>query len=333
VLLLRSKIRRGSDGGAIDRIAGLRSDGLAACPQRLLRARSCIDPIAFVAALTTTLQPDAMEAIMIGGEHLCRARNSGRATITIALASLMLLASRDAAATTLLAFDGLDTFARSCQSSFGTFSMGEDVSTQFQHLGVVLSVNEFAIAYAWGDGLPGSTSPSLAVNTIDNATNRCPVGRFGNNGVLTAAFVDPYSGSPTTVANLQVLVADAEFNVHVRTLDVTGGVLHECLNIFVGCPFVYSTAPYTTALLFPGAGVAKVQFIDADATGYADGFVIDNLEYDLQFTVAIDIKPFSSPNTINPKSKGSIPVAILSTLVFDAPARVDDVLALRADGR
>ena len=39
--------------------------------------------------------------------------------------------------------------------------------------------------------------------------------------------------------------------------------------------------------------------------------------------VTIDIKPGSDPNSINPKSKGKIPVAILSTLDFDAPSEVD----------
>ena len=37
----------------------------------------------------------------------------------------------------------------------------------------------------------------------------------------------------------------------------------------------------------------------------------------------IDIKPGSDPNSINPKSKGQIPVAILSTPDFDAPNQVD----------
>ena len=41
------------------------------------------------------------------------------------------------------------------------------------------------------------------------------------------------------------------------------------------------------------------------------------------FWVDIDIKPCSDPNSINPKSKGKIPVAILSTPDFDAPNEVD----------
>jgi hypothetical protein len=39
--------------------------------------------------------------------------------------------------------------------------------------------------------------------------------------------------------------------------------------------------------------------------------------------VTIDIKPGEDPNSIKPKSKGTTPVAILSTGDFDAPAEVD----------
>jgi hypothetical protein len=39
--------------------------------------------------------------------------------------------------------------------------------------------------------------------------------------------------------------------------------------------------------------------------------------------VNIDIKPGSSPSPIRLSSPGKIPVAILSTPVFDAPSRVD----------
>jgi hypothetical protein len=47
-----------------------------------------------------------------------------------------------------------------------------------------------------------------------------------------------------------------------------------------------------------------------------------------ELTVPIDIRPGGTPNPINPRSQGSIPVAILSTPVFDAPGQVDQ-LSLR----
>lgn len=56
----------------------------------------------------------------------------------------------------------------------------------------------------------------------------------------------------------------------------------------------------------------------------------DNTAFQLQgsvdtrpLTVEIDIKPGSFPNSINLKSMGSIPVAILSSSTFDAPGQVD----------
>jgi hypothetical protein len=49
--------------------------------------------------------------------------------------------------------------------------------------------------------------------------------------------------------------------------------------------------------------------------------------------VTMDIKPGSDPNSINLKSKGRIPVAILSAEDFDAPNEVDqDSLTFGATG-
>jgi hypothetical protein len=45
--------------------------------------------------------------------------------------------------------------------------------------------------------------------------------------------------------------------------------------------------------------------------------------FELVFQVGIDIKPGSFPNSINPKSLGKIPVAILSSSTLDAPTMVD----------
>jgi hypothetical protein len=47
------------------------------------------------------------------------------------------------------------------------------------------------------------------------------------------------------------------------------------------------------------------------------------LEIECVIPVDIDIKPGSFPNSINMNSKGTIPVAIISTSEFDAPSRVD----------
>ena len=46
-------------------------------------------------------------------------------------------------------------------------------------------------------------------------------------------------------------------------------------------------------------------------------------EWDSGMELLIDIKQGSYPNSINPRSKGKIPVAILSSMDFDAPTEVD----------
>lgn len=53
------------------------------------------------------------------------------------------------------------------------------------------------------------------------------------------------------------------------------------------------------------------------------GAACDIGAFELLLIVPIDIKPGSFPNSINPKSKGKIPVAILSTITFDAPSQLD----------
>lgn len=47
----------------------------------------------------------------------------------------------------------------------------------------------------------------------------------------------------------------------------------------------------------------------------------------IAFKVEIDIKPGSDPNSINPNSKGVVPVAVLTTPIFDAT--VLDIASVR----
>lgn len=69
----------------------------------------------------------------------------------------------------------------------------------------------------------------------------------------------------------------------------------------------------TNQIVATVSGLDGGPIINGDGTGYS---------YDKFFpciiAVSIDIKPFSFPNSINRKSKGKVPVAILSSLTFDA---------------
>jgi len=80
---------------------------------------------------------------------------------------------------------------------------------------------------------------------------------------------------------------------------------------------------YTGERTFSGSSTIWVE------EGYEFGFIIGGSNYDRTGTLCgtltvsnlatmIDIKPGSDPNSINLKSKGKVPVAILSSEVFDA---------------
>jgi len=88
-----------------------------------------------------------------------------------------------------------------------------------------------------------------------------------------------------------------------------------------------SLAPMPTARGW--AAAAAINGIFYVAGGWSGWRSLDTLETFTPVTAAppipveIDIKPGSYPNSINPKSKGNIPVAILSSSTFDAPSQVD----------
>lgn len=84
----------------------------------------------------------------------------------------------------------------------------------------------------------------------------------------------------------------------------------------------FASAPIFTATLI-GKGLATFGFWDISMDSSNPHYVLDSIEYDFEpVPVMIDIRPTTFPNSINPRSKGKIAVAILSTRSFDA-ATVD----------
>lgn len=73
----------------------------------------------------------------------------------------------------------------------------------------------------------------------------------------------------------------------------------------------------TTLTGINNSGVIVGRF---NVDGYLHGFMATPVP---TITVIIDVKPDSVPNSINPKSKGKIAVAILSAPTFDAPYQLD----------
>ena len=77
----------------------------------------------------------------------------------------------------------------------------------------------------------------------------------------------------------------------------------------------------TDVALLPASAITPEQVDAITSFGnvgirLADGYIAPLLPVD------IDIKPGSTDNPINPKSKGKIPVALLSSATFNAPALV-----------
>ncbi len=104
-----------------------------------------------------------------------------------------------------------------------------------------------------------------------------------------------------------------------------------------GCPITFGDAQdgsFQVVLTFPQfseigvwrARVCDVRDAALNITCFSSSF-IEGRGSDTELTVtggvAIDIKPGSFPNSINTKSRGRIPVAVLSTLGFDAPAEIN----------
>lgn len=81
---------------------------------------------------------------------------------------------------------------------------------------------------------------------------------------------------------------------------------------------------YTFGGGFPGLAVnSNNGKLYASATDSAGKFFLLVIHDTTSITVAIDIKPGEDPSSINPKSHGKIPVAILSRSTFDATTQVD----------
>ena len=108
-----------------------------------------------------------------------------------------------------------------------------------------------------------------------------------------------------------------------------------------GAPWVWNKDEGTVWLrsLLVGPDLDQWRFIDSSAgamgidnegriagqaiyNGQIAAFLLTPVEL-VPTEITIDIKPGAYPNTVNPKSQGTIPVAILSTEDFDAPGQID----------
>jgi hypothetical protein len=235
--------------------------------------------------------------------------------------------------------------------ALGTFALSDNLTeARLMHTATLLP--DGSVLVAGGVGLSGAT---LTAELYDAATNSFSstgsiaamryfhtanlvngkvllAGGFGTSGSLASAEVyDPSShtfastGSMATaraghsavqLASGKVLVAgglDADVLASAELYNSAGGSFSATGSM---------NAPrfvHTATLLGDGKVLVAGGFDGAESVATAELYSPPVAT----LSVIIDIKPGDSTNTINPKSSGKIPVAILSSASFDASTQVD----------
>lgn len=129
-----------------------------------------------------------------------------------------------------------------------------------------------------------------------NGVNYDIVRVTGSMNFVSSPIVIPAFESSVTIP----FTFSAELSGHAFHLDVVNPVFNATLN---------------------GHGRATFHFTLVNFDIVNPRFRLDFIEYRFEpLPILIDIKPATFPNSINPKSKGKVPVAILTTPSFDATA-------------
>ena len=75
---------------------------------------------------------------------------------------------------------------------------------------------------------------------------------------------------------------------------------------------------FTWDVVCTGLGIARIRINTSACCGPSANDTVTFYQVPIQPSIDIDIKPGSDPNSINLKSKGVVPVAVLTTGDFDA---------------
>ncbi len=142
-----------------------------------------------------------------------------------------------------------------------------------------------------------------------------PTGFFGDTEM------DFVGSSLPTFVTVEIIGSGLNIGASLTAFNSDGVLLDTATHFYYGNTGQHSaftlTAPdgktIASAVYNGGLNPAAAASID----NLILGFVLPPLE------VSIDIKPGGGPNSINPKSNGKIPVAILSTKEFNAPSQID----------
>jgi hypothetical protein len=146
---------------------------------------------------------------------------------------------------------------------------GTSVANQFASLGVLFTVAGPGAAYVSSAPYTGAVDPSVVGNYL--AFNTVPY-TSKEWATLSATFVDPLSGSGTTVSGFSATVMDGNVDqerMKVRAFDIYGNQLE-----------TFTLTSLTSTFQFVSTNIGRIDFID---TG-GDGHVIDNFKFTLNKT-------------------------------------------------
>lgn len=202
-----------------------------------------------------------------------------------------------------------DTFDVSLQVGPGdvpgsvTITMGSDC---LMWVAQIFSVSTAAPVDVDGDGVPtAEDNCPIVSNSNQQDSNLNGIGDACETPALqqsTAAFLQALATGNTSVESTPLFVGD-EPELSEQLLRI--------LEFRVDAGLTDSAAELTMNLVGSLVEVGLVPPAEADE-------LINTVLQQFIIPVAIDIKPGSEPNALNPKNRGLIPVAILTTPVFDA---------------
>jgi hypothetical protein len=163
----------------------------------------------------------------------------------------------------------------------------------------------------------GSSTGNPLLFDIRNTTSvGLPV---ADNSLALAILEMPASSMPTSAFSPPMVFDLLSFGLNVNAGDVLALVLRSNDNVFAfgtSAGNAYSGGQYTQRFS------ANAEFPDFVAPSFPDGTDLSFRTYvDISpviATVTIDIKPGSDPNSVNPRSQGVVPVAVLGSIDFDA---------------
>jgi hypothetical protein len=189
---------------------------------------------------------------------------------------------------------------------------------------IVVDADAFPPATILNNAYPGVTLTALgAVPTSDVTSAASALASTGanvfshtggnqpgwGNGIFEYLRVDFASGA--WQVSLDFIADDGSDQNAVLNAWNAGGVLVDT-DVSIG---TYTTGQVVT-LTVADPDIAYIT-AEGDPPSGSDDWFLDNLVYWSTIDVDVDIKPGSCPNPFNPKSRGSVPVAILGAAAFD----------------